>query len=70
MFLFQKLKEQEMIANAPIGASSEDHPKVVVDLKIARIASENLMTSKGLSATETIPRETSDGADQQGGAEV
>jgi hypothetical protein len=70
LFLFQKLKEQELIENAPVGASSEDPAEEVVELEVARIVSENLMTSEGLGAMETIPRETSDGADQEGGAEV
>jgi hypothetical protein len=70
LFLFQKLKEQELIENAPVGASSEDPAEEVVELKVARIVSENLTTSEGLGAMETIPRETFDGADQEGGAEV
>jgi hypothetical protein len=67
---FQKLKEQKMIENAPIGAPSEDPVEEVVDIEIASIASENLVTFEGLGATETILRETSGDADQEGGAEV
>jgi hypothetical protein len=58
-----------MIENAPVRASSKDHPEGDVDLEVARM-SENLMTFDGLGAMETISRGTSDGADQQGGAEV
>jgi hypothetical protein len=57
-----------MIENTPVGASSEDPAEGAVDLKVMRITSENLTTSEGLGAMETIPGETSDGADQEGGA--
>jgi hypothetical protein len=67
---FQKLKQKETIEKAPIGASSEDHPKGAVDLEFTRIASENLTTSDGLGATETVLRGTSNSIDQEGGAEV
>jgi hypothetical protein len=67
---FQKLKEQKMIENAPVGAPSEDPVEEVVDIEIASIASENLVTFEGLGAIETILRETSNDADQEGGAEV
>jgi hypothetical protein len=70
LLLFQKLKEKEMIENAPIEASSEDHPEGVVDLEVVRITSENVATSDALGATETVPSETSDGTNQEGGAEV
>jgi hypothetical protein len=63
LLLFQKLKEKEMIENAPVRASSEDHPEGDVDHKVVRIVSENLTTSDGLGATETFPRETSNNAD-------
>jgi hypothetical protein len=49
---------------------SEDPAEEVVDVEIASIASKNLVTSEGLGAIETIPRETSDDADQEGGVEV
>jgi hypothetical protein len=32
-----KEKEEEMVENAPIRTPSEDHPKAVVDLEIAKI---------------------------------
>jgi hypothetical protein len=67
---FQTLKEKEMIENTLVGASSEDHPEGAMDLKVTRIVSENLMTSDGLGAVETIPRVTSNGSNQEGGAEV
>jgi hypothetical protein len=70
LLLFHKLKEKEMIENAPVGASSKENPEGAVDLKVVRIASENVTTSNGLGATETVPRETSDDAYQEGGAEV
>jgi hypothetical protein len=63
MLLFQKLNEKEMIMNAPVRASFEDLPEVIVDLEVARIASENVTTSYDLGATETVLRETSDDAD-------
>jgi hypothetical protein len=63
MLLFQKLNEKEMIMNVPIRASFEDLPEVIVDLEVARIASENVTTSYDLGATETVLRETSDDAD-------
>jgi hypothetical protein len=66
---FQKLKEKEMIENAPVTASFEDHPEGPMDLEVARM-SKNLMTFDSLGAMETVLRGTSDGADQQGGAEV
>jgi hypothetical protein len=64
------LKEKKAIEDAATGASSDDHPNGVVDLEVMRIASKNLMTSDGLGAVETVPRESSDGADQEGRAEV
>jgi hypothetical protein len=59
-----------MIENALIGASSEDPAEGGVDLEVMRIVSENLATSEGLGATKTILRETFDGTNQEGGAEV
>jgi hypothetical protein len=70
LLLFQKLKEKETIENAPIRASYKGHPEGAVDLKVVRITGENLTMSGGLGAMETVLRETYDGTDQEGGAEV
>jgi hypothetical protein len=41
-----------------------------VDLEVARITSENLMTSDGLGAAKIVPSVASDSADQEEGANV
>jgi hypothetical protein len=56
--------------NAPIKASTVDHPKGVVDLKIDKIATKNVATPKGLVAAETALGAISNDADQEGGVEV
>jgi hypothetical protein len=38
-----KEKEEEMVENAPVRTPSKDHPKAVVDLKIAKIACYTLI---------------------------
>jgi hypothetical protein len=64
------LKEKEVTEGVHIGGTPEGHLKGAVDLEVTKIASENLMTSGGLDATETAPRESTDDADQAGETEV
>jgi hypothetical protein len=69
--LFQTLmKEKEVTKDIPTKATPIDHPEGAVDLEVARIASENLTTFDGLDVSESIPRESTDGADQVRETEV
>jgi hypothetical protein len=70
MLLFQKLKGNEMIENAAVGASSKKRLEGAVDLEVTRITSKNVTTSDGLGATENVLGETSDGANHEGAVEV
>jgi hypothetical protein len=63
-------KEKEVTEGVHIEAISDDHPEGAIDLEVMKIASENLMTSNGLDATKTIPRESTDDTDRAGEAEV
>jgi hypothetical protein len=48
------------------GGASGGHPEGDVDVQITKIASEKLMTFSGPDAVKTVPRESTDGADQMG----
>jgi hypothetical protein len=66
----EKEKEKNVIENIPVETPSRDHPEGAVDLDVLKIASENLTTSHGLGAVETVPDVTSDDVDEEDRAEV
>jgi hypothetical protein len=49
LLLFQALKDKgvPMVEEVPTKAPSGDHHEIVVDVEVAKIASENLTTSEG-----------------------
>jgi hypothetical protein len=49
------LKEKEATEDVHINITSQDHPEGDVYLEVVKIASENVTTSDGLGAAETIP---------------
>jgi hypothetical protein len=65
--IFQALKEKEvpMVEEILTKTPSGDHRKIVVDIEVAKIASENLTTSEGRDAVETITGVTHDNAEEE-----
>jgi hypothetical protein len=61
---------EETTEIVPIEAAVVGHPEGAVDLKVDKIATEDVAASKGLDATETIPGAISNDADQEGGVKV
>jgi hypothetical protein len=49
------LKEKEVTEDVHINITSQDHPEGDVYLEVVKIASENVTTSDGLGAAETVP---------------
>jgi hypothetical protein len=60
------LKEKEMTEDVHNETVSEDHPKGSINLEVTKFTNENLMTSDGLDAVNTIPRESTYNVDQVG----
>jgi hypothetical protein len=69
---FQALKEKEdlLVEDAPAETTFGDHRKIVVDVDVAKIANENLTTSKGQDVAEAVAGVTPDSAEQEKRAEV
>jgi hypothetical protein len=61
--LFQLLKEK--VEEVPIDTPSGEYREIAVDVEVAKIASENLTTSEGQDATETVAGVTHDDAEQE-----
>jgi hypothetical protein len=69
---FQALKENEdpMAEDAPAETPLEDCREIAMDVEVAKIANENLATSEGQDAVETITGVTPDDTEQEKRAEV
>jgi hypothetical protein len=69
---FQTLKEKEdaMATDVPAEAPSGDHQKTTVDVKVMKIACENLTAPESHGAAKTIADVTPDDAGQEERAEV
>jgi hypothetical protein len=69
---FQASKENETLSveEVPAKALSGDPHELAVDVEVTKIASENLTTSEGLPATETVSGVTADDVEREKRAEV
>jgi hypothetical protein len=69
---FQALKEKEtlVVEEVPAETPSRDHHEIVVDVEVAKIASENLTTSEGQDAAKIVAGTTPDDVEQEERPEV
>jgi hypothetical protein len=64
------LKGKETTEDIHTEVVSKEHPEVAIDLEVVKITSENSMTSNGVDAAKTTPKESTDGTDRAGEVDV